>query len=215
MIGFVLLGVAWLQALGCMVFVWYLRDFAWVKAAQPPFLQLLCIGSIITSSSIFTLSWDESHGWNDSQLDIACAITPWFFFIGNVSIFTALFSKLWRVERVFQFRKIQVKVVHTLWPLILLLVVTTAVLLVWTITDPWTWHRDLISWTPPETYGACESDHFTAFFSTLCGVIVLAESITFFMAWKTADIPREYSDSSSVFYSIATHLQAWFGKQGL
>ena len=42
-----------------------------VQRAQPFFLKMLCYGSVLTSSAIFTLSWDEDAGWSDRQLDIA------------------------------------------------------------------------------------------------------------------------------------------------
>ena len=71
---------------------------------------------MFTSSAIFTLSWDEGAGWSDRQLDIACAMTPWFFFVGNILTFCALFTKLWRVDKVLQFKRRAVTISNVMKP---------------------------------------------------------------------------------------------------
>lgn len=93
-VGLVLFGVS--LAIGCLGFVWvyFKRDSPVVKAAQPEFLGVLCIGSIVTSFAILTVSFDESHGWSTTQLSKACMATPWLFVLGYVIAYSALFSKV-------------------------------------------------------------------------------------------------------------------------
>jgi len=57
--------------------------------------------------------------------------------------------QMWRVDRVLQMSRRRVKVVHVLSPLIILLMVTIAVLIAWTVEDRWTWERELIDVNPP------------------------------------------------------------------
>jgi len=92
--GFALFGIS--MAIGCSALVWVFakRSTAVVKAAQPEFLSILCLGSITTSLAIITLSFDESHGWTDGQLDRACMSTPWLFVLGYVMAYSALYSKV-------------------------------------------------------------------------------------------------------------------------
>jgi gamma-aminobutyric acid type B receptor len=97
------LGSAWTLGFAGILLLWYLRKDAAVQRAQPFFMQqLLCGGSVLTSTAIFTLSWDEGAGWSDRQLDMACMATPWFFFVGHMVMFSAMFSRLWRVDKVMQ-----------------------------------------------------------------------------------------------------------------
>jgi gamma-aminobutyric acid type B receptor len=172
-------------------------------------MQLLCVGSILESSSIFTLSFDEGAGWSDKQLDVACMLTPWFFFIGQTMMFSALFTKLWRVDRVLQFRRTAVSVKNVIGPLVALLVITMSILIAWTIIDPWTWERELIKKIPAETYGQCTSDHTWAFFGPLMSILIFAELLTMFFAWKTADVPEDFRDSGAVMYACFAQIQAW------
>lgn len=111
-IGLTLLGVSWGLAFTSMVLLYYLRKDSVIQRTQPFFMQLLCVGSIIMTTSIYTLSLGEGVGWTDQQLDVACTITPWFFFIGHITVFSALFTKLWRIDQVLQFSRRKVTVRH-------------------------------------------------------------------------------------------------------
>jgi 7 transmembrane sweet-taste receptor of 3 GCPR len=115
-VGLVLMALAWMLALVALVALHRYAKDSVVLRAQPFFLKMLCYGSIITSTAIFTLSWDEGAGWSDRQLDIACTMTPWFFFLGNTLTFCALFTKLWRVDKVLQFRRRAVTISNVMKP---------------------------------------------------------------------------------------------------
>lgn len=92
-VGLVLMVIALLLALIALALVTYLEKDSIMQRAQPFFLKMLCVGSFVTSMSIFTLSWDEGAGWTDGQLDVCCMLTPWFFFLGQITTFCALFTK--------------------------------------------------------------------------------------------------------------------------
>ena len=208
-IGLSLMVFAWVLALASLLLVGWLRKDPVVQRAQPFFMQILCVGSILMSATIFTLSFDESAGWTDRQLDIACILSPWFFFTGQTMMFCALFTKLMRVDRVLQFRRTAVTVRNVIGPLVALLAITMTVLVAWTVVDPWTWHRELIVEIPAETYGKCTSKHTWAFFGPLVGVLFFAELLTMFFAWKTADVPEDFRDSGAVMYACFAQIQAW------
>jgi hypothetical protein len=117
-LGLALMTVAWAVSLTLSFAVWKWKDKQLVRAGQPVFLQVLCLGSFMTSTSILTLSFDESYGWSPSQLSVACTLTPWLFFFGINSMYAGLFCKLWRVDLVTQFRRRQVKAIQAVWPLV-------------------------------------------------------------------------------------------------
>jgi hypothetical protein len=208
--GLALLGVAWALGFIGIFLLGYLRKDAIVQRAQPFFMQLLCGGSILTSTAIFTLSWDEGMGWSHHQLDIACMMTPWFFFVGHIVMLSVMFTKLWRIDKVMQFRRHnKVTVRNVLGPLVALLVTTLAILVTWTVLDPWTWERIVVSELPYETYGECGNDRLWAFVGPLMGLLVFAEGTSAFFAWKTVNVSDDFNDSSSIIFAVCTHMQAW------
>lgn len=208
-IGLTLMAFAWLLALIALVLVQVLGKEPVITRAQPFFLKLLCVGSLLMSTAIFTLSWDEGAGWTDHQLDIACTLTPWFFFVGQILTFCSLFTKLWRVDEVLQFRRRAVTISNVMKPTAALLFLTLAVLVIWTVLDPWHWVREVISEIPAETYGECRSEHFWAFLGPLVGLTFVAETVTLYYAWKTADVPEDFRDSGAVMYASFAQLQSW------
>jgi hypothetical protein len=96
-----------------------------------------------------------------------------------------------------------------LGPLVALLVATLSILAAWTVQDPWQWERIIVSELPYETYGEYKNDRLWAFFGPLMGLLIFAEGTSVFFAWKTAYLPEDFRDSSSVLFAICTHLQAW------
>lgn len=209
-VGLTLVALAWILGFGSMIAVFVLRKDAIVQRAQPFFLELLCFGSVVMSVSIVTLSFDESLGSSEAALDAACMATPWFFFLGQIMTFSALFTKLWRLDKVLQFRRgNKVTISNVIAPLVVMLVITLVVLIVWSVVDPWTWNRIIISLAPVESYGQCGCDNFWAFFGPLMALVIAAEILTAFFAWKTSDVPEDFRDSNAVFYAILTQLQAW------
>ena len=207
--GLFLMSIAWLLAFAALIALQIFTKDAVVQRAQPFFLKMLCYGSIIMSSAIFTLSWDEGAGWSDAQLDVACALTPWFFFVGQIVTFCALFTKLWRVDKVLQFRRRAVTISNVMKPSIALISVSMAILITWTIVDPWTWVRKVTSELPAERYGQCASNYFAAWFGPLVALLFVAEILTMYFAWKTADIPNDFRDSGAVMYASFAQIQSW------
>ncbi len=86
-------------SIGFMVYIYKMRNRSLIRMSQPPFLYMISIGTSIMSVSIITLSMDDGV-ISDHSLDITCSSTPCFFSIGFVIIFAALFSKLWRLNKV-------------------------------------------------------------------------------------------------------------------
>lgn len=204
-IGLVLMCISMLLALvEAGLLIWLYRDPV-VQRAQPIFMLLLCSGSIITSATIFTLSFDEGSGWTNQQLSVACSLAPWLFFSGQILMFSVLFTKLYRLDRVL--RWMNVTLTSAFWPLSALVTVTLSILAAHTIYDPWSWVRVTIAEIPVETYGECTSTHHLVFFGMLTGIIFLSELMTLVIAWKTADVPGDFRDSPAIMYSCFVQIQ--------
>jgi hypothetical protein len=76
--------------------------------------------------------------------------------------------------------------------------------------DPWRWERNLIDSFQAETYGECTCDHWWVWFGSLFGLVVVAESLTVFFAWRTLNAPEYVRETGTIWYTILLHLQSWF-----
>ena len=85
-------------ALGAVVlsalWVFFNRRHRVVVAAQPLFLYVICVGSILLALVILLSSFDESHGWTEDKLGKACLSIPWFDGLGHILVYSALFTKV-------------------------------------------------------------------------------------------------------------------------
>ena len=120
-LGFFFMGFTYFHCLACSLGIFAYRKSKAVRAGQPFFLQLICISSLVMSTAILTLSFDEGSGWSNSSLSVACTLTPWFFVIGQLLLISCLFAKLWRINKVMQFRSQKVTIGAALKPIIVCL----------------------------------------------------------------------------------------------
>ena len=92
--------------------------------------------------------------------------------------FCALFTKLWRVDKVLQFRRRAVSISNVIKPLVVVMALAIAILTAWTVVDPYHWERVVISEIPAESYGECASKYWWAWFGPLTGIIFVSEAVT-------------------------------------
>jgi hypothetical protein len=53
------------------------------------------------------------------------------------------------------------------------------------------------------------SQHVWAWFGPLLVVLFIAEALTMYFAWKTADVPDDFRDSGAVMYASFAQVQSW------
>jgi len=208
--GFTLMSIAMACGVGSAIWVFMNRKHRVLTASQPPFLYLICLGTIVQSASIFTISFDESYGWTKGQLDKACMAMPWLLALGHILVYASIFTKLWRVNKVLQFTRRKVSFVQVGAPMFLLLLGAIVILVLWTVIDPLTWERDEINEITGENVGTCESRRAEAFAAPLLAIILLPTVMTGFMAYKTKDVDEQYTEGWWIFTLITIHLQIMF-----
>jgi hypothetical protein len=93
-VGFSFVGLSLFIAVTAALWVYVRRNERIVTASQPQFLYLLCFGAALQAVSLVFFSFDESYGWTQSQLDKACSAVPWFFVLGYLIQYCAIFSKV-------------------------------------------------------------------------------------------------------------------------
>jgi gamma-aminobutyric acid type B receptor len=74
-------------------------DHRVVKASQPIFLHIICIGTFLMGASIIPLTVDDQFS-TEEGCDIACQIFPWLLLNGFVIAFSALFTKTHRINKI-------------------------------------------------------------------------------------------------------------------
>jgi 7 transmembrane sweet-taste receptor of 3 GCPR len=213
-VGIVLSSFALCFAVLCCVWVFMNRKHKLVRASQPAFLYLLCSGAALVAPSILFISFDEGKGVSEEQLSKMCSAFPWFFVIGYLTMYCALFCKLWRLSKLLNFRRISVNVKQVLWPYITVIACSLVVLTTWQVIDPLVWVRVVISepGAPYVTFGECTSIQYskTPFVIALGCLIFLAVATTAVFSWKLRDVPSEFAETRWIFACICLHMQMWF-----
>ena len=96
------------------------------------------------ASAIIPMSFDDEVTSQDG-CSIACMATPWLASVGFVTTFSALFSKVYRINKIFgasnTFKKIKVTEKDVVKPFCVLFSLNFIVLLCWTLVDPLVWTR--------------------------------------------------------------------------
>mmetsp|Transcript_14325 Transcript_14325/g.20999 ORF Transcript_14325/g.20999 Transcript_14325/m.20999 type:complete len:686 (-) Transcript_14325:257-2314(-) len=205
--GLVMMSLAVFIAIASALWIWVQRKKSIVRAAQPVFLYCICFGSAMLATSIIFISFDESYGWSEDHLSMACTAFPWFFVIGYLIQYCAIFCKFQRIHKLFSMVRQKVTITQVLLPFIVIITLSIVVLIIWTVIDPPVWQREIITEAPLETYGKCNSSNITPFIVPLCILIAVATASTMFIAWKVKDIQSEFSEWNWVFYGIFIHLQ--------
>jgi hypothetical protein len=213
-IGFCLVGLSLTFSLGTAAWVYLQRKSRLVTASQPEFLYLLCFGAALVATSLVFLSFDERQGFSNKQLSSMCSAFPWFFVIGYLVMYAALFSKLWRLSKLLSMRRRAIGVKQVLLPFCVIIAASLIVLVVWQVVDPYTWVRSEINDDPLETLGECQSrdradDGILPYVIPLLFLFFIITSMTAVVAWRMKDVQAELAESNWIFYGIITHIQTW------
>lgn len=165
------------------------------------------MGTAVQGSTILSFSFDESYGWSADQLGALCTSTIWLLTLGHIIVYGALFTKLWRVNRVLQFARRKIEIRHVAWPMALLFGSALLTLTIWTVVDPIQWIRLEIDADSGASIGRCECDHAAAFSTILIILMVIPTLLTEVMAWKTRDIDGAYAEGWYIFVLILVQLE--------
>jgi len=96
--GWTLACIVILLSILCGCWTYHNRDRSIIRVAQPLFLVLLCVGTILMASAIIPMSFQEPM--SQKTLDRACMAMPWLFVMGFSTAFSSLFCKLSRINKV-------------------------------------------------------------------------------------------------------------------
>jgi hypothetical protein len=98
-IGWSMGAIACTMAVMFGVWVWKYQYEGVVRGSQPLFLWMVCAGAFIMASSIFSFGIEEDI-LPVGSVSIACMSSVWLYGVGFVMLVSALYSKIWRINRV-------------------------------------------------------------------------------------------------------------------
>ena len=189
---------------------------------------MICLGVILMASTIIPLTFDDENevdldeDIHNIALDRACMATPWLFSIGFTTTFSALFSKTWRVNRIFHnpggLTRVKVTAKDVMGPFVGLMSINIIVLTCWTIVAPLVYkrydHEGTDDWNRKiSSYGICVTDSDAAG-GTVPYIIILAVvnlGVLFLanvQAYQARSIQTEFSESKYISIIMASLLQA-------
>ncbi|KAI2497094.1 hypothetical protein MHU86_17411 [Fragilaria crotonensis] len=189
-----------------------------VKASQPLFLVLIGFGVVIMVSSIIPLSVDDS-GYTKDVCNLACMAFPWLLCIGFATTFSALFSKTWRVNKLFhanrRFVRQEVPEKDVIVPVVCILAANILILGVWTALAPLEYsrkpHPGNDDWNRIiSTYGSCSSQGavpYVVILSLINGGLLVIANI---QAYIARSIQSEFSESKYIAIIMIGMLQTCF-----
>lgn len=215
--GLSLCGLVIVTSIFWMIWTLRYRDKVVVKASQPIFLFQICVGTLIITSAIIPMSMQEPI--SKRGLDIACMATPWLISMGFVTTFSALFTKTWRLNKLFRnsrnMRRVVIRPRHVILPLIVLMIINFVVMLAWTIDAPQIWQRNNVAnydtfGRSIETVGRCEPSNKRR--STVYLIILVAIDLSVlvfsnYQAYLARILPTEFSESSHIAIAMASMLE--------
>jgi gamma-aminobutyric acid type B receptor len=200
-----------------LLIVWTLKNRTSrpVQASQPFFMTMLCIGSFIMASAMIPMSIDDQQ--SQYSADIACMSIPWLLSVGFCTIFSALFTKTWRlvkiVESAARFRRVTVTVKDVLYPFFGLLIVNIIILTCWTTINPLAYRRQLQD-AALSSVGRCLSSSdakggATPYLVSLAALNGSMLILANWMAYRSRKVHMEFNESRYIAFVMFSILQAF------
>jgi len=188
-------------AVGFAIWTYIHRKAPVIKASQPFFLILLCVGICTFAASIFPLTVDDET-FSEEACSRACMSLPWLICLGWSILFSALFAKLRRINLVvsnaMRFRSVKISEKDMMSYISVLFSINLLLIMIWNIVDPLVWKRSQIS--PTESFGYCtvaDRDNvawkvIVVLLGILNGGVLISANVE---AFKARKIDTEYGES--------------------
>ena len=191
------------------------KDKKIVKASQPFFLYLICLGCFISSCTIIPLMIDDREVDDPSA---SCMSFPWLYGIGFALTFSSLFAKIIRVKMLFLNKKITKKKVgiKEVMPIVLACIgVEALLLLIWTLVSPLSYVRDCdeydIFGQCMSSFGSCTNTDNGAYKTVFIPLIaVIHVSVLLYscvLCYQTRNVSTEFAEGRWISMAMFSNLQ--------
>lgn len=214
--GFIMAGLLLVASVISAIWTVANRKAHVVKASQPIFLLLLCMGTLIMGFAIIPLGIDDELA-STTLCSLACMSSPWFASVGFALVFAALFSKTWRVNRIMlnpRVRRIKLTARDVMAPLLVILLLNFALLTAWTWVSPLKWEREESQKDEfgrnTTSRGFCTSDGHLPFVIALAVVDVGALLLASYQSYQARAIATEFAETEYITRAIVCMLLVCF-----
>jgi len=205
-----------LTSLAFAIWVVYYRENKVVRSSQPIFLLLICCGTLVMSTAILPLSIDDKIV-SVRGCDISCMAMPWLLSVGFVLTFSALFSKILKVNTIvrasLRLDRIELSLLDVLKPLVALSLINIVLLLIWTLVDPLKWVRSAAEETNKSwnTYGACRPEGKAGYIFIILIMLIDFGSLvmTLVQAYQAREIRDGISESKYIGIAAVSWLEVF------
>ncbi|CAB4002687.1 gamma-aminobutyric acid type B receptor subunit 2-like isoform X1, partial [Paramuricea clavata] len=190
------------------------REIRYIKMSSPHVNNIIIFGGLLCYIKVFVDTLDSRYVGLETYGRF-CNARVWLMSLGFTTAFGAMFSKTWRVHRIFtaskNFRRAVIKNFHLYGLLFALLAVDFILLTVWMIASP---YRSGILQLPTEENKEedeiiypyifnCTSQHENYFLITTLGCKGLLLVFGIFLAWETRNIEiKALNDSKYIGISV-------------
>eukprot|EP00588_Corethron_pennatum_P008362 CAMPEP_0194290536 /NCGR_PEP_ID=MMETSP0169-20130528/41427_1 /TAXON_ID=218684 /ORGANISM="Corethron pennatum, Strain L29A3" /LENGTH=576 /DNA_ID=CAMNT_0039038135 /DNA_START=98 /DNA_END=1828 /DNA_ORIENTATION=+ len=218
-LGYFLFSLVAALSVGLGFWVWVNRTHPIIKASQPEFLLGLCFGVLVMASSIIPLSIDD-ESYSEATASKGCISYWWLLCTGFTISFSMLFSKTWRINKIFlsssRLERIIVLPQDVIVPFVTIMTANIIVLVCWNIIAPQKYIRQKHDGTDPwnqiiSTYGTCAtpgkfgSVPYVVLLAALNLCVLLTAN---FQAFRARHIKTIYSEGMYIMWTVGFALQA-------
>jgi len=189
------------------------RHIQVVRTLQPTFLVTISMGVFIIGLAMIPMSIDDEIA-SQHVSDMSCMSIPWLMSLGFSFAMSALFAKLWRIERLFRAtsfgQRVSVTVKDALPPIAAMLLLNVGVMLAWTITSPLVLQRRSVDDEPWNSYALCRSNNERFGRGMTITVLFINFTCLFlasYMAYTVRNVSDEFSESKRVGLALFCWMQ--------
>ena len=219
-VGFILCGVNYLLAILSGILLYIYRKKQIIQLAQPFFLGLVVVGSMVDNTSIIFMSRDNQNPDTPKEaLDTSCFIFPWLLSLGHMMTTATLVAKIYRVKKLVGacstnqgLRKVRVTILEVSAFIVLFLSIDLVLLTAWSATDPLQWEIKISS-LDQQGYvsaarGQCDTENSFSFLYPLAIALFHLATLIYanVLAYQTSDY-HKISDSKSVAIALFNSIQ--------
>jgi len=161
-----------------------------VKASQPFFLYTIGFGTMLMGLSIIPLSIDDKIA-SQTVCNISCMATPWLLSCGFCIAFSGLFTKVWKLNKLFfnsAMVRVNIKNKEVMIPMIITMLLNVIVMTTWSIGYPMMWVRSVVGvdafGRTISSLGNCRSPNALKFKITIVVINGSVLLLTLYQAYK-------------------------------
>lgn len=213
----VLVSVIIIIAITFVTYTVKMRKHPVIRMAQPPFLVMICLGTFIMSLAIIPESMDEGV-LSQQGLNMACSLPPWFYSFGFTITFAALFSKLWRVNKVVNAgracQRVTVTLQDVMVPFGVLITSNAFILSIREGIAPSSWERTTLATNNFDqvtaSKGSCKRDQNIGFIIAILVVNGVALLLACYQAYIGRKVRTEMNESKYIGMAMVCIFQSFF-----